>query len=98
MCDLWHQQVAKKLPTRKLSDPKAVELIGKLDGASCAMQGTVANGSDSVLLTVVSLVSVRTDGLTVIGTAYFTKSSNLDQLDKDFSSMVGSMLKGQSAG
>jgi predicted transcriptional regulator len=44
------------------------------------------------------LVSIRTDGLTVVGTAYFTADSDTQQLDKDYSAMVNSMLKGQAAG
>ena len=33
--------------------------------------------------------------MTVIGTAYFTPNTNTDQLNKDFTSMINSMLKGQ---
>jgi hypothetical protein len=47
---------------------------------------------------VFSIVSVRTDGLTVVGTAMFPLNENADQLNKDFLAMVNSMLKGQAAG
>ena len=43
-------------------------------------------------------MSIRTDGVTVIGTVYFTEDADTDQLNKDFSAMVNSMLKGQVAG
>ena len=45
-----------------------------------------------------SIVSVRTDGLAVVGTAVFPLNENADQLNKDFLSMLNSMLKGQAAG
>ena len=46
-----------------------------------------------------SLVSVRpSDGVTVIGTIYFTPNVDTQQLDKDFSFMINSMLQGQAKG
>ena len=46
-----------------------------------------------------SLVSVRqSDGVTVLGTAYFTPNADTQQLNKDFSAMVNSMLQGQVKG
>ena len=45
------------------------------------------------------LVSVRqSDGVTVIGTTYFTPDADSDQLNKDFTSMINSMLRSQAAG
>jgi hypothetical protein len=46
-----------------------------------------------------SLVSVRqSDGVTVIGTTYFTPNAGTDQLNKDFTTMSDSMLRSQAAG
>ena len=70
----------------------------KLDAATCLAQVTVANGGDSPNVLIFSLVSVRTDGLTVVGSIYFTENSDIEQLNKDFAAMVNSMLKGQVAG
>ena len=58
----------------------------------------MANGGSAIQVYIFSLVSVRTDGLTVVGSLYFTKDSDTTSLDKDFTAMVNSMLTGQSAG
>ena len=59
----------------------------------------MTNGQGTATIVLFSLVSVRqTDGVTVIGTAYFTQDADTEQLDKDFSAMVNSMLKGQASG
>jgi hypothetical protein len=36
--------------------------------------------------------------VTVVGTAYFTPNADTDQLNKDFTSMINSMLGSQVAG
>ena len=54
---------------------------------------TVANGGSSADVLIFSLVSIRTDGLTVVGTVYFTKNADIPQLNKDFATMVNSMLR-----
>ena len=59
---------------------------------------TIANGGNAIQVYIFSLVSVRTDGLTVVGSLYFTEDSDTKQLDKDFGTMVNSMLQGQVAG
>ena len=56
-------------------------------------------GQGSTKLYLFSLVSVRqSDGVTVIGTAYFTPNTETDQLNKDFTAMMNSMLRTQAAG
>ena len=71
----------------------------KLKAAVCNAQVTVSNGQGSTTILMFSLVSVRqSDGVTVIGTIYFTPNVDTQQLDKDFSLMINSMLQGQAKG
>ena len=49
-------------------------------------------------MTIFSLVSIRTDGLTVVGTVYFTEDSDTGSSTRTTAPMVNSMLKGQAAG
>ena len=81
----------------KFSEPKSVDLgTQKLKGASCQAQVTVSNGQGSANISLVSVVSVRaSDGVTVIGSVSFPEGAATDQLGKDFSAMVNSMLQGQ---
>jgi hypothetical protein len=98
-CDAYHRDIAKEYTNGKFAEPKKVDLgTKKLSAATCQAQVTVANGGNAIKVTIFSLVSVRTDGLTVVGTLYFTEDSDTKQLDKDYSAMVNSMLKGQAAG
>ena len=91
LCDAWHQQDRRgHLERRSSPSPKAVDLgTTKLKAATCNAQVTVSNGQGSETIMLFSLVSVRqSDGVTVIGTAYFTPNVDTQQLDKDFSAMV----------
>ncbi|MDN5762737.1 MAG: hypothetical protein L0H41_10520, partial [Microlunatus sp.] len=98
-CTGYHKELAKDYTNAKFADPENVDLGSKkLKGATCAAQVTVANGGDAVQVTIVSLVSIRTDGLTVVGSLYFTKNSDTKQLNSDFATMVNSMLKTQVEG
>ena len=98
-CEAYHRDIAKSYTNGKFADPKAVDLgAKKLKAASCVAQVTIANGGNAIQVYIFSLVSVRTDGLTVVGSLYFTEDSDTKQLDKDFGTMVNSMLQGQVAG
>lgn len=98
-CDAYHRDIAKSYTNGKFADPKPVDLRSpKLSAATCTAQVTIANGGNAVQVYIVSLVSIRTDGLAVVGSLYFTADSDTKQLDKDFATMVNSMLKGQVAG
>ena len=98
-CDAYHRALAKKYTNGKFEDPKSVDLnTSKLEAASCLAQVTVANGGGSADVLIFSLVSIRTDGLTVVGTVYFTQNADIPQINKDFAAMVNSMLRGQVAG
>ena len=100
LCTAWHQKVAEGSTNGKFGDPKNVDLgTTKLKAATCNAQVTVSNGQGTATIVLFSLVSVRpSDGVTVIGTAYFTPNVDTQQLDKDFSAMVNSMLAGQVKG
>ncbi len=100
LCTAWHKNVTEGTSGGKYAEPKDVNLgTSKLKAATCQAQTTVTSGQGSATIFLFSLVSVRqSDGVTVIGTAYFTQSANADQLNKDFSAMVNSMLKGQVQG
>jgi hypothetical protein len=98
-CDAYHRDIAKSYTNGKFDEPKSVDLGSKkLNAASCVAQVTIANGGNAIQVYIFSLVSVRTDGLTVVGSLYFTEDSDTKQLDQDFGTMVNSMLKGQVAG
>jgi hypothetical protein len=98
-CDAYHRDIAKSYTNGKFAEPKAADLgTKKLNGATCVAQVTIANGGNAIQVYIFSLVSIRTDGLTVVGSLYFTEDSDTKQLDKDFGTMVNSMLKGQAAG
>jgi hypothetical protein len=100
LCDAWHRDIAEGTTNGKFQDPKDADVgTTRLKAATCVAQVTVSGGQGSTKLYLFSLVSVRqSDGVTVIGTAYFTPDADTDQLDKDFTSMVNSMLHSQSAG
>jgi hypothetical protein len=100
LCTAWHKQVAEGTSGGKFADPKTLDLgTSKLKGASCAAQVTVSSGQGSSTVLLVSVTSVRqSDGVTVLGTVYFTSSADETQLNKDFSSMVNSMLRTQVQG
>jgi hypothetical protein len=100
LCDAWHRESAKGTSNGKFQDPKDVDLgTNQLKGASCVAQATVSGGQGTTKLFLFSLVSVRqSDGVTIIGTAYFTPDTDTTQLDKDFTAMANSMLKSQVAG
>ena len=100
LCDAWHRKIAEGTSNGKFADPKSADLgTQKLKGATCQAQVTVSNGQGSATVILVSLVSVRaSDGVTVIGSVSFSEGANTDQLGKDFSAMVNSMLQGQASG
>lgn len=98
-CDAYHRDIAKSYTNPKFNDAKSVDLgTKKLSGATCVAQVTIANGGNAIQVYIVSLVSIRTDGLAVVGSLYFTDDSDTKQLDQEYTAMVGSMLKGQAAG
>lgn len=100
LCTAWHKQVAEGAANAKYADPEKIDLgSSDLSGATCMAQVTVSSGQGSSEVLVHTAVSVREDdGVTVLGTVYFTKGSDIDQVNTDFSTMVGSMLKTQAAG
>jgi hypothetical protein len=98
-CDGYHRELAKDYTNGKFQAPKNVDLgTKKLRGATCVAQVTVANGGDALQVLIFSLVSIRTDGLAVVGSLYFTEDSDLEKINADYTAMVNSMLKGQAAG
>jgi hypothetical protein len=100
LCDAWHRDVSEGTSNGKFQDPKDVDVgTTRLKAASCVAQVTVSGGQGSTKLYLFSLVSVRqSDGVTVIGTAYFTPNTDTDQLNKDFTVMMNSMLRSQASG
>jgi hypothetical protein len=100
LCEAWHRDVAEGTSNGQFQEAKDVDLnTARLKGATCVAQVTVSGGQGTTKLYLFSLVSVRqSDGVTVLGTAYFTPDVNTDQLNKDFTSMVNSMLRTQAAG
>jgi hypothetical protein len=100
LCSAWHKQVAEDAANAKHGEPKKLDLgTSTLSGASCMAQMTVSTGQGSSEIGVYSVVSVReSDGVTVLGTVYFTEDSDTEKIDRDFSAMVNSMLKTQVAG
>jgi hypothetical protein len=100
LCDAWHRDVAEGTSNGKFQDAKDADVgTTRLKAATCVAQVTVSGGQGTTKLYLFSLVSVRqSDGVTVIGTAYFTPNTDTDQLNKDFTAMINSMLKSQAAG
>ena len=100
LCDAWHRDIAEGTTNGKFQDPKDADVgTARLKAATCVAQVTVSGGQGSTKLFLFSLASVRqSDGVTVIGTAYFTPDANTDQLNQDFTSMINSMLRSQAAG
>jgi hypothetical protein len=100
LCDAWHRDVAEGTSNGKFQEAKEADVgTTRLKAATCVAQVTVSGGQGTTKLYLFSLVSVRqSDGVTVIGTAYFTPNTETDQLNKDFTSMMNSMLKSQASG
>ena len=100
LCDAWHRDVAEGTSNGKFQDAKDADVgTTRLKAATCVAEVTVSGGQGTTKLYLFSLVSVRqSDGVTVIGTAYFTPNTQTDQLNKEFTSMINSMLKSQASG
>jgi hypothetical protein len=99
LCDAWHRKIAEGQANGQFGNPETADLNTKnLDGATCTGMFTASNGSGSQDVVVFSLVSVRSDGVTSIGTMYFSKDADGDQLNKDFTAMMNSMLQDQATG
>jgi pyruvate/2-oxoglutarate dehydrogenase complex dihydrolipoamide acyltransferase (E2) component len=100
LCDAWHREVAEGTSNGQFQDAKDADVgTSSLKAATCVAEVTVSGGQGTTKLYLFSLVSVRqSDGVTVIGTAYFTPNADTEQLNKDFNSMVNSMLESQVAG
>ena len=100
LCDAWHREIAEGTTNGKFQDPKDADVgTARLKAATCVAQVTISGGQGSTKLFLFSLVSVRqSDGVTVIGTAYFTPDADTDQLNQDFTSMINSMLRSQASG
>jgi hypothetical protein len=100
LCDAWHRDVAEGTSNGKFQDAKDTNVgTSSLKAATCVAEVTVSGGQGTTKLYLFSLVSVRqNDGVSVIGTAYFTPNAETEQLNKDFTSMVNSMLESQVAG
>jgi hypothetical protein len=99
LCDGWHKQVTKQGTNGEFADPKAVDVNAKVSAATCQARFTVSNGQGSQTINLFSLVSVRkSDGITIVATAYFSPNVDTQQLGKDFDVMVNSMLGSQIAG
>ena len=100
LCDAWHRDVAEGTSNGKFQDAKDADVgTTRLKAATCVAEVTVSGGQGTTKLYLFSLVSVRqSDGVTVIGTAYFTPNTETDQLNKDFTSMINTMLKSQASG
>jgi hypothetical protein len=100
LCEAWHRKIAEGTTNGKFQDSKDADVgTTRLQAATCVAQVTVSGGQGSAKLFLFSLVSVRqSDGVSVIGTTYFTADSNTEQLNKDFTSMINSMLRSQAAG
>jgi hypothetical protein len=100
LCDAWHRNVAEGTSDGQFQDSKDANLgTSSLKAATCVAQVTVSGGQGTTKWYLFSLVSVRpSDGVTIIGTAYFTPSADTEQLNKDFTSMFNSMLESQVAG
>jgi hypothetical protein len=100
LCEAWHRDISEGTTNGKFQDAKDADVgTTRLKAATCAAQVTVSGGQGSTKLFLFSLVSVReSDGVSVIGTTYFTSDANTNQLNKDFTSMINSMLGSQAAG
>jgi hypothetical protein len=100
LCDAWHRNIAEGTTNGKFQDPTDADVgTARLKAATCVAQVTVSGGQGSTKLFLFSLVSVRqSDGVTVIGTTYFTPNAETEQLNKDFTTMINSMLRSQAAG
>ena len=97
LCDAWHRKVAEGSSNGKFAEPKPIDLgTTKLEAATCIAQVTVSNGQGSTTILLFSLVSVRTERRSD-GDRHGVFPPNVDteQLNKDFSAMVNSMLRGQ---
>jgi hypothetical protein len=99
LCDAWHRKIAEGQANGQFGNPETADLNTKnLEGATCTGMFTASNGSGSQDVVVFSLVSVRSDGVTAIGTMYLSKDADSDQLNKDFTAMMNSMLQDQATG
>ena len=98
--DSYHRQLAKNYTNVRYSDAKTVSInTSKLKAAERRDAGHVLQRSGSTNVTLVTLASVRTaDGVTVVGTIVYGSSSDTDQVNEDFKTMVNSMLRSQATG
>jgi hypothetical protein len=64
-----------------------------LKAASQSMTYTAATSQGSADIGVTAVVAVRKDGVTAVQTIWYTESSDMDQLNTDFGSMLTSLLR-----
>lgn len=93
----FHASLAKKASSSKVvTAPKSQDVDPDLNVAIGTTLLTTSSGQGTSEVYVTTAASIRKqDGLGIAGTMYYTSSSDTDQLDKDFSTMVGSMLQAQ---
>ena len=99
LCDAWHRNVAEGTSNGKFQDPEDAEVgTTRLKAATCVAEVTVSGGQGTTKLFLFSLASVRqSDGVTVM-VPHFRPNADTAQLNTDFTSMINSMLKSQTAG
>jgi hypothetical protein len=57
------------------------------------MTYTASTSQDTVNVGVTAVAAVRKDGVTAVQTIWYTEGSDLDQLNTDFGSMLGSLVR-----
>lgn len=89
--------LGKKLSQSKIT--QATDADVSSDDVTCAagkMTGTVTSGQGSVQIYINGFASVRTaDGLTFLAVVQYSDSSDTDQLGKDWSAVLNSLLDAQ---
>lgn len=96
LCDAYNREITKDGTDQEYQEAKPIDKMPakKLSGASCLARVTDTSGQESLQIYVSTLISVRTDGLTVAATLLFFEQS-ADAVGKDASAMAASMLAGQ---
>ena len=90
--DKWLDQISEDGSNVEKGDAKTVDTgSSKLTAASQSMQFEQSSSQGSVTVQVTSVVAVRSDGVVSIETIWYTKDSDIDTLNKDFSAMVASV-------
>jgi hypothetical protein len=90
----WLDQISADYSGVKKNPAESMDTgTSQLKAASQSMTYTASTSQGTVNVGVTAVAAVRKDGVTAVQTIWYTEGSDLDQLNTDFGSMLGSLVR-----